>query len=93
MKTMKYVLMGALMLSVGTPAIAQDGTKADVAAVKNLIANKQTDAKSMKPFYNKNKKNPENLIEFARAFYEVKDTANARTAAENAKAKAEAEWV
>ena len=47
MKTMKYVMMGALMLSVGTPAIAQDGTKADVAAVKNLIASKQTDAKSL----------------------------------------------
>ena len=82
MKTMKYVMMGVLMLSVGTPAIAQDGTKADVAAVKNLIASKQTDAKSLKPFFNKNKKNPQNLIDFARAFYEVKDTANARNAAE-----------
>lgn len=82
MKTMKYVLMGALMLSVGTPAIAQDGTQADVAAVKNLIANKQADAKTMKAFYGKNKKNAANLVAFARAFYEAKDTANARNAAE-----------
>ena len=84
MKTMKYAVLGVLMLSFSAPVMAQDGTKADVAAVKNLIANKQADAKTMKAFYSKNKKNPENLIEFARAFYEVKDTANARTAAEAA---------
>ena len=82
MKAMKYLFIGAAMLSLAAPAIAQDGSKADVDALKALIANKQTDAKSLKPFYNKNKKNPENLLAFARAFYEAKDTANAREAAE-----------
>jgi len=41
-------------------------------------------AKAMKPFYKKNKKNAENLVAFGRAFYEVKDTTNARIAAQNA---------
>ena len=82
MKTMKYLFIGAAMLSLAAPAIAQDGTKADVDAVKALIASKQTDAKSLKPFYNKNKKNAENLTAFGRAFYEAKDTAHAREYAE-----------
>ena len=82
MKTMKYLFIGAVMLSVAAPAIAQDGSKADVDAVKALIASKQTDAKSLKPFYNKNKKNAENLTAFGRAFYEAKDTTHAREYAE-----------
>ena len=84
MKTMKYVLLGAMMLSFGAPAMAQDGSKADVDALKALIANKQTDAKSLKPFFSKNKKNAENLTAFGRAFYEARDTAHAREYAEYA---------
>ena len=81
---MKYVIMGALMLSIAAPAVAQDGTKADVAAVKNLIASKPADmTKAMKPFYSKNKKNAENLTAFGRAFLEAKDTLNARVYAEH----------
>ena len=84
MKMMKYVIMGALMLSIAAPAVAQDGTKADVAAVKNLIASKPADmTKAMKPFYSKNKKNAENLTAFGRAFLEAKDTLNARVYAEH----------
>lgn len=82
--TFKYLCMGAMMLSISAPAAAQDGSKADVDALKVLIANKQTDAKSLKPFYNKNKKNGENLTAFGRAFMEAKDTANARIYAEHA---------
>ena len=82
MKTKKYLFIGAVMLSFAAPAIAQDGSKADVDALKALIANKQTDAKSLKAFYNKNKKNAENLTAFGRAFYEAKDTAHAREYAE-----------
>ena len=77
--------MGAMLLSCSTSALAQDGTQADIAAVKNLIQSKPADmVKAMKPFYSKNKKNAENLVAFGRAFYEAKDTANARVAANNA---------
>ena len=59
--------------------MAQDGTKADVHAVKNIISSKPADLdKQMKPYYKENRKNAENLIGFARAFFEVKDTANAK---------------
>ena len=80
---MKYFFLGAVMLSLTAPAVAQDGTKADQAAVKNLIASKPADiAKAMKPFYSKNKKNAENLTAFGRAFLEAGDTLNARIYAE-----------
>ncbi|MBR2234252.1 MAG: hypothetical protein IJ892_04275 [Prevotella sp.] len=85
MKAIKYLFMGAMLLSGSTSALAQDGTQADIAAVKNLIQSKPADmVKAMKPFYSKNKKNAENLVAFGRAFYEAKDTANARVAANNA---------
>ena len=81
---MKYLFLGVMMLSVAAPAVAQDGTKADVAAVKNLIASKPADmTKAMKPFYSKNKKNAENLVAFGRAFLDAKDTLNARVYAEH----------
>ena len=89
MKQMKYFLMGALLMGIGTAAMAQDGTKADVDAVKALIKSKPADlAKQMKDYYKKNKKNAENLVAFGRAFYEAKDTANARTYAKYALAAA-----
>ncbi|MBQ9678137.1 MAG: hypothetical protein IJV44_08390 [Prevotella sp.] len=85
MKTMKYLLMGALMLGFGTQVMAQDGSKADVDAVKRIISSKPADLdKQMKPFYKANKKNAENLLAFGRAFYEAKDTANARVYAQYA---------
>ena len=77
--------MGALLMGFSTGAMAQDGTKADVDAVKSLIKSNPADlAKLMKGYYSKNKKNAENLVAFGRAFYEAKDTANARVAANNA---------
>ena len=80
MKQMKYVLMGVLMLGFGTSVKAQNGSMADVDAVKNIISSKPADLdKQMKPFYKANKKNSENLVAFARAFFEAKDTANAKT--------------
>ena len=73
------------MLGFGTSVKAQDGSKADVDAVKKIISSKPADLdKQMKPFYKANKKNAENLIAFGRAFFEVKDTANARIYAEYA---------
>ena len=57
MKPMKYLFVSALLLGFSTGAVAQDGTAADIAAVKSLIQSKPADvAKAMKPFYSKNKK-------------------------------------
>jgi len=85
MKAIKYLFIAALTLSVSTAAQAQDGTKADQDAVKKIISAKPADLdKQMKPFFSKNKKNAENLVAFGRAFYEVKDTANAAVYAHHA---------
>ena len=82
MKTAKFLMMSALLMGFSMGTMAQDGTKADIDAVKNLIKSNPADmGKAMKPFYSKNKKNAENLVAFGRAFYEVKDTVNARIAA------------
>ena len=79
MKTMKYLLMAVLTAGFSTAAMAQDGSKADVDAVKKIISSKPADLeKQIKPYYKANKKNAENLVAFGRAFYEAKDTANAR---------------
>ena len=80
MKAIKYLMMGALTLGFSTSVMAQDGSKADVDAVKRIISSKPGDLdKQMKPFYKANKKNTDNLVAFARAFFEARDTANART--------------
>ena len=85
MKTMKYLFAAAALMMTGAPAMAQEGTMADVNTVKNIIKSKPADLDSqMKPFYKKNKKNPEVLLGIARAFYEAKDTANAHVFADYA---------
>ena len=72
-------MLGVLTLGFSTSVMAQDGSKADVDAVKKIISSKPADLdKQMKPFYKANKKNAENLIAFGRAFFEAKDTANAK---------------
>ena len=77
--------MGVVLAGFSTTAMAQDGTKADVDAVKKIISSKPADLDDqMKAFYKKNKKNAENLVAFGRAFYEAKDTANAAVYAEHA---------
>ena len=82
MKAIKYLFMGMLMTGFSTQLMAQDGSKADVDAVKRIISSKPADLdKQMKPFYKANKKNAENLVAFGRAFFEAKDTANARNCA------------
>ena len=79
MKAIKYLFTAALLAGFSTAAMAQDGTKADVDAVKKIISSKPADLdKQMKPFYKANKKNAENLVAFGREFLAVKDTANAK---------------
>ena len=80
MKAIKYLFSAALLAGFSTAAMAQDGSKADVDAVKKIISSKPADLdKQMKPFYKANKKNAENLVAFGREFLAVKDTANAKT--------------
>ncbi len=79
MKAIKYLFTAALLAGFSTAALAQDGSKADVDAVKKIISSKPADLdKQMKPFYKANKKNAENLVAFGREFLAVKDTANAK---------------
>ena len=79
MKAIKYLFIAALTAGYSVAVMAQDGSKADVDAVKRIISSKPADLdKQMKPYYKANKKNAENLVAFGRAFYEVKDSANAK---------------
>ena len=85
MKAIKYLFITALTLGYSANVMAQDGSKADIDAVKKIISNKPADLdKQMKPYYKANKKNADNLVAFGRAFYEAKDTANARVYADYA---------
>ena len=85
MKAIKYLFIAALTAGYSASATAQDGTKADVQAVKNIISSKPADLdKQMKPYYKANKKNAENLVAFGREFYLAKDTANAKVYANHA---------
>lgn len=78
-------MMGVLTFGFSASVMAQDGSKADVDAVKRIISSKPADLdKQMKPYFKANKKNAENLVAFARAFFEARDTANARAYAQNA---------
>ena len=80
MKAIKYLFIAALTVGYSANALAQDGSKADIDAVKRIISSKPADLdKQMKPYYKANKKNADNLVAFGRAFYEAKDTANAKT--------------
>ncbi len=79
MKAIKYLFIAALTVGYSASAMAQDGTKADIDAVKKIISSKPADMeKAMKPFYKENRKNAEMLVAFGREFMAVKDTSNAR---------------
>ena len=79
MKAIKYLLAGAMFLTVGTSAMAQTAEeKSTIDAVAQIISSKPEDVeKAIKPYFKKNKKNPVVLTGFANAFYEAKDYNNA----------------
>ena len=84
MKTMKYLLLGALVLSSSAAVKAQEGASA-AEQVKEILKNKPADAdKQIKAIYKKNKKDMEAVVGIARAFYEANDTANAHVYAQYA---------
>lgn len=85
MKKVKYLLIGSLMLGISVPAFAQESSKATIESVAKLIKSKPADLDDqVKAVYKKNKKNAEVITGIARAYYEAKDTANARVYAEYA---------
>ena len=85
MKTMKYVLLGALTLGFNAPAMAQADNKAIIENITKVIKSNPADLNDqVKAVYKKNKKNGEVLVGIGRAFYEVKDTASANVYADYA---------
>lgn len=74
-----------MMLSLTTPAVAQEDSKATIDAITKVIKSNPADlADQVKDVYKKNKKNAEVLVGIAKAYYDVKDTANARVYCEYA---------
>ena len=56
MKAIKYLFIAALTAGYSVAVMAQDGSKADVDAVKRIISSKPADLdKQMKPYYKANK--------------------------------------
>ncbi|MBR1933150.1 MAG: tetratricopeptide repeat protein [Prevotella sp.] len=82
MKAIKYVFLGALMLSVSAPAAAQEEKAAIDQAAQIIKSNAPDAAKQVQAIYKKNKKNGEVIVGIGRAFFEARDTANARVYAE-----------
>ena len=76
MKAIKYLVMSALLTGFSATANAQE---AELNAALDGIKSKAPNvAELAKTAYKKNKKDAAALIKVARAFYEQKDTANAR---------------
>ena len=84
MKAIKYVFLGALMLSISAPAAAQD-EKAAIDEATQIIKSGASDAdKQVQAIYKKNKKNGEVIVGIGRAYFEARDTANAHKYADYA---------
>ena len=78
MKTVKYLLLGALMVGIGAPLMAQDN-KSTIDAISKVIKANPAGAKDqVKEVFKKNKKNAEVLVGIGQAYFEAKDTANAK---------------
>lgn len=83
MKAIKYLMLGALMTGFSATALAQTDNSAIISSITEVIKSKPADLKDqVKQVFKKNKKNPEVIVGIARAYYEVKDTTNARAYAE-----------
>lgn len=78
MKAIKYVFVGALMIGFNAPAMAQQDNKAIIESISKVIKSKAADTEEqVKAVFKKNKKNGEVLVGIGRAYYDIKDTANA----------------
>lgn len=84
MKTRQYLLIGTMLMGLGMPAMAQDN-KTIINEVTNIIKGKPADLDAqMKQIYKQNKKNADVLCGIGRAFYDMKDSVNAKIYAEYA---------
>lgn len=79
MKTIKCLLIGVLATAMSTPSMAQDNKTTIDAISKVIKANPEAARDQVKDVYKKNKKNAEVLVGIGRAYFEAKDTANAKT--------------
>lgn len=75
MKTIKYFVVGAMMLGISAPVMAQDNN-AVISEVSKLIKS-HGDGEAIKNIFKANKKNADVLVGMGRAYLEVNDTANA----------------
>ena len=88
MKTIKYLMIGALMAGVYAPVNAQEDHKAVIDQVTTIIKAKGADVeKRVKEIFKANKKNADVLTAIGRAYLDVKDTTNAQKYAEMAMAR------
>ena len=78
MKTVKYLLLGALVVGISAPLMAQDNKSTIDAISKVILANPAAAKDQVKEVFKKNKKNAEVLAGIGRAYFEAKDTANAK---------------
>ena len=85
MKTIKYVLVGALLFGAASPLMAQDDNKTIIEQAVSIIKSKPANLKDqVKDFSKKYKKNVEVLTAIGKAFLEQKDTTNANFFADQA---------
>ena len=81
MKTMKYFVIGAMMLSMSAPAMAQD-VKAQVDAITKVVVDAKGDVAAtkaqVKEFMKLNKKDAEAVAGLGRAFMNAKNLEQAK---------------
>ena len=79
MKAIKYVFIGALMLSISTPVMAQQDNKSIIDNISIAIKENPAAAEAkVKEVVKQNKKNVEVLCGIGRAYLDIKDTEKAR---------------
>ena len=87
MKSIKYLVIGALLIGFSAPAMSQD-VKSDIENISKLVKENKSNPAAIKDqiknFRKNYKKNAEALTALGRAYLDVKDTANAQALAESA---------
>ena len=85
MKTIKYLVIGAMMLGISSPVLAQEDPKQVIDAISIAIKDNPTGAAAqVKEVVKKYKKNVEVLCGIGRAYLDVKDITNAKLYADMA---------
>lgn len=78
MKAVKYLFVGALMLSSVAPSFAQDDSKAAIDQLTKVIKSKAADTEDqVKDLFKPYKKNPKVMVAIGRAYLDIKDYVNA----------------